>query len=94
MGNNGIFYASQFDDMMSVLSGARRVVFINVKLPREWQGPNNTVIAEGVKRYKNAVLVDWYGASAKRPELFWSDGMHLRPEGAQLYARMVAAAVQ
>jgi len=94
IGNNGVFYSSQFDEMMEILAGARRVVFINVKVPREYQGPNNAVIAEGVKRYKNAVLVDWYGASARRPELFWSDGMHLRPEGARLYAEMAAKAIQ
>lgn len=94
VGNNGIFYSGQFDEIMTVTAGARRVVFVNVKVPREYEGPNNAVIADGVKRHKNAVLVDWYAASAKRPELFWSDGMHLRPEGARLYAEMVAKAIQ
>ena len=70
------------------------MVFINVKVPREWEAPNNAVIADGVKRYKNAVLVDWRAASSRRPDVFWSDGMHLRPEGATLYAQLVAAAVK
>ncbi len=28
-----------------------------------------------------------------RPELFWEDGIHLRPQGARVYAALVAAAV-
>jgi peptidoglycan/LPS O-acetylase OafA/YrhL len=94
LGDNGTFTAKQFDEIMQILAGAHRVVFMNVKVPRPWEGPDNTVLAEGVKRYPNAVLVDWHTASSDRPELFWTDGIHLRPEGAQFYASLVAAAIQ
>jgi len=94
LGNNGTFTAKQFDQIMQVLSGVPRVVFVNVKVPRAWQDANNTVLADGVKRYPNAVLVDWYTASADRPDLFWRDGYHLRPQGAQVYADLVAASAQ
>ncbi len=92
VGSNGTFNASQFDQFMEVV-GDRRVIFINVKVPRPWQATNNHVIAEGVARYPNATLVDWFGVSADHPDLFWQDGIHLRPEGAQLYTRLVADAV-
>ena len=94
LGDNGAFTAKQFDEIMQVLTGVRRVVFVNVKVPRPWENPNNTVLAEGVKRYPNAVLVDWHMASGNRPELLWIDGIHLRSEGAQLYANLVATAIQ
>jgi lysophospholipase L1-like esterase len=45
------------------------------------------------KVYTNAVLVDWHGTSRNRPELFWKDGLHLRPSGAKLYAALLAQAV-
>jgi len=90
MGNNGTFSASQFDQMMEVLADVRRVVFVNLKVPRSWEGSNNTVLAEGMTRYSNAVLVDWHAASVDRPDFFWSDGIHLRPEGAQYYAQLIA----
>jgi hypothetical protein len=93
MGNNGTFSAGQFDEMMQVLANVRRVVFVNLKVPRDWEGPNNTVIAEGVARYPNTVLVDWHTASVDRPDFFWSDAIHLRPEGAQYYAQLIAAFV-
>jgi peptidoglycan/LPS O-acetylase OafA/YrhL len=91
MGNNGTFSASQFDQMMEVLAGVPRVVFVNLKVARNWEGPNNTVLAEGVARYSNTVLVDWHAASVDRPDFFWDDGIHLRPEGAQAYAQLIAA---
>jgi lysophospholipase L1-like esterase len=94
LGNNGTFTARQFDEMMQVLAGVKRVVFVNVKVPRPWEGPNNTALADGVKRYPNAVLVDWHTASANRPELFWSDGIHLNPEGAKVYADLIAASIK
>jgi lysophospholipase L1-like esterase len=49
---------------------------------------------DAVKRYPNAVMVDWHAASANRPELLWTDGIHLRPEGAQFYANLIAALVK
>ena len=93
IGNNGPFSARQFDEMMQILAGARKVVILNVKVPRHWEASNNTVLTEGVKRYPNAVLVDWRAASAGKPELFWSDGLHIRPEGARTYADLIAAYV-
>jgi peptidoglycan/LPS O-acetylase OafA/YrhL len=94
LGNNGTFTAKQFDQIMQILAGVPRVVFVNLKVPRGWQDANNTVLADGVKRYPNAVLVDWYAASADRPDLFWRDGLHLRPQGAQVYADLVAASIR
>ena len=83
----------QFDEIMGILKDTRRVVFVNARVPRQWQDPNNTVLADGVKRYPNAVLVDWSSASANHPEYFWDDGIHLRPEGATVYAGLIAAAI-
>ena len=91
LGNNGTFTKGQFDRIMRTLSGVDRVVFVNVSVPRAWEDPNNQVIAEGVERYPNAVLVDWHSASADRPELFYKDGYHLRPEGQRIYAGLISA---
>jgi hypothetical protein len=90
-GNNGSFTAEQFDEMMRVLADVPRVVFVNVKAPRPWEQRNNHVIAEGVRRYPNAVLTDWHAASADRPGLFVDDGIHPQPEGQRIYADLIAA---
>ena len=95
IGNNGVLTAEEFDKMMGVLEGVRKVLVVNVTVPdgRSWV-PNNEVLADGVHRYPNkAVLVDWYAASADHPEYFW-DGIHLTPQGAQAYAATIAAAYE
>jgi hypothetical protein len=91
LGNNGTFTKEQFDKIMQILSGVDRVVFVNVSVPRAWEEPNNEMIAEGVERYPNAVLVDWHSASEDRPEFFYRDGYHLRPKGQRIYADLISA---
>jgi peptidoglycan/LPS O-acetylase OafA/YrhL len=93
LGNNGTFTRGQFDKIMRILSGVDRVVFVNVSVPRAWEEPNNEVIAEGVERYPNAVLVDWHSASADRSEIFYRDGYHLRPGGQRLYADLISSSL-
>jgi lysophospholipase L1-like esterase len=93
IGTNGRINARQFDQLMSILADVPRVVFVTVKVPRRWEGPNNTVIVEGVTRYPNTVLADWHAASADRPKLFARDGVHPQPAGARLFADIIAAAV-
>jgi peptidoglycan/LPS O-acetylase OafA/YrhL len=91
LGNNGTFTKGEFDQIMRTLSGVDRVAFVNVTVPRPWEEPNNEVIAEGVKRYPNTVLVDWHSASADRPELFYNDGYHLRPKGQRTYTDLISS---
>ncbi len=91
IGNNGYFTPGQFDEMMQILADVPRVLFVNVKVPRQWEAPNNGVIVEGVGRYANTELVDWYAVSASRPDFFWYDGYHLRGEGAQVYTDLILA---
>jgi peptidoglycan/LPS O-acetylase OafA/YrhL len=90
IGNNGVFTAEQFDEMMGVLADTRRVVFVNVNVPRAWEQPNNEVLAEGVRRYPNAALADWHAASTDHPEFFVEDGVHLSIEGQQAYVDLIA----
>ena len=93
VGNNGTVTGDEFDELMSLLSDARRVVVVNVKVPREWEEPNNEVLAEGVPRWPNAVLLDWYSLGSANPDALFDDGVHLRPAGAHLLAQMILAAL-
>lgn len=94
LGNNGPFRAGQFDAVMDTLRDVPLVVWVNVRVPREWEAHNNRIIASGITKYPKARLVDWYAATDGRPELFWKDGYHPRPEGAELYADLIAAAAR
>lgn len=94
LGNNGTFTAEQFDEMMQVLSDARKVVFVNVKVPRAWEATNNEVLADGVSRYDKAELVDWHAASVDHPEYFAEDGIHLQPAGQRVYSGLISSEIQ
>jgi hypothetical protein len=93
LGDNGPFADGQFDEIMAALRDVPTVVWINVRVPRDWEAHNNRIIASGVSHYPNARMVDWNTATIGRPDLFWDDGYHPRPEGAKLYADLVAAAL-
>ncbi len=91
LGNNGVYLDDQFDQLMTMLSGVKRVIVVNVKLPRRYEGEVNGLIAANIGKYPNAVLADWYGYSSPHPEWFYNDGMHLKPEGQAAYTHLVAS---
>jgi lysophospholipase L1-like esterase len=93
IGNNGYVTAKQFDDLMQPLIDLSRVVVVNLKVPRKWEAPNNQVIADGVARYPNAVLVDWHTFGVAHPELFAPDGIHIGAAGAKAYTALVLAQI-
>jgi hypothetical protein len=81
LGTNGPITSTDFDSMMAILSGASRVVFVNVHVDRPWQDPNNAVLASGVTRYPNAVVADFATLAAQNPAWFGADGTHLAIAG-------------
>lgn len=97
VGNNGPFTADEFDEMMDVLSGVRKVLVVNLTVPPDVEDPiavpNDAVLAEGARRYEKAVLVDWYSASAGRPGYLW-DGVHLTFRGARAYAGLISSQLE
>jgi hypothetical protein len=93
LSTNGPITSTDFANMMSILSGASRVVFVTIHVDRPWQDSNNAVLAAGVRQYPNTVLADWYGLVEQNPGWLYSDGTHLPIDGpgAQALASLVAA---
>jgi hypothetical protein len=81
LSTNGPISSTDFNNMMAILSGVKRVVFVNVHVDRPWQDPNNAVIAAGVSQYPNTVLADWASLAAQNPQWFGPDGTHLAING-------------
>lgn len=92
MGTNGVITDGEFDAMMEALKDVDRVVVLNVKVPRRWEGPDNATLDGAVKRWPNAVLVNWHGEGSAHPEWFWQDGYHLDGAGPAAYADLIAKA--
>ena len=91
LGNNGPVTAGQFDEIMDVFKGVHRVVVVNVKVPRPWEAPNNTMLADNIGHWPNAVLVDWHKQGAAHPELFADDGTHMGPTGVAIFVQLIIA---
>lgn len=94
IGTNTPFTSSQFEDMLTVLDQVPRVILVTIKVPRPWEKATNDLFAAAPKQHPNVVLADWNASCADHPELFWPDGIHVRPEGARLYANLIAAFVR
>jgi len=93
LSTNGPISATDFDDMMSTLQGASRIVFVNIHVDRPWQDPNNAVLAQGAAQYPNVVIADWASLAAANPQWFGADGTHLGIDGpgADALAALVAS---
>jgi hypothetical protein len=92
LSTNGPINTTDFNSMMSILSGASRIVFVNIYVDRPWQDPNNAVLAAGVRRYPNTVLANWFTLASQNPGWLYSTGTHLpiNGPGAQALATLVA----
>ena len=94
LGNNGPFQPADMDNMMRLVPPNDRVLLVTVRVDVPWQGSVNQALHASAARYPSVKLVDWFAYSQDHPEWFWSDGTHLRPEGADAYADLIAGSMR
>ena len=94
VGDNGIISPAQLDYTLHALKAAKRVVLMTVRVPREWQDPNNNTIRSVGHRYDNVDIVDWHALASAHPAWVYSDGIHLTSAGAVAYTRIVMTALR
>jgi hypothetical protein len=89
IGDNGFVKPSQFDELLQLVKDVPHVIVFNLKEPRRWEEANNLIIADTVRRYPNAVLIDWRRFSSTHPEYFAPDGIHIGTRGARAYTLLI-----
>lgn len=94
LGTNGLVTDAQVDAIMADAGDQRIVVFVNTRSPQPWVGSTNQAIANAAKRYKNVRVIDWYGYSTNRNDLFDGDGTHLSTTGVTEYLKLIHDAVK
>lgn len=94
LGTNGLVTDAQIDAIMADAGNQRTVVFVNTRSPQPWVGSTNQAIANAATRYKNVRVIDWYGYSANRNDLFDGDGTHLSATGVAEYLNLIHDAVK
>lgn len=94
MGTNGIVTEADLKPILDSLRDRRRVVVVNVQVPRVWMKPSNKVINSLVKNYPNVRLADWYSTSKGHRGYFVADGVHLTYKGAHVMATLIKRALE
>lgn len=92
-GSNGYIERSQLKQTLQALAPAQRIVVVNVDVPREWQDPNNELIAELVAQTPNAVLADWHARAQLEGDVHVKDGIHLTEAGVAAYSDTINQAL-
>jgi peptidoglycan/LPS O-acetylase OafA/YrhL len=92
VGENGPIFGSDLRALRDVLRGVQRVVLVNVRVPRRWDGEVNDLLAQTARTWPQARIADWYDASAS-PGLLYDDGTHPNPRGQRVYTRLVRRAL-
>lgn len=93
LGTNGPFTANQLKSALQSLGSVKQIILVNTREPRPWESVVNSTLAQVAASYPHTTLVNWYAASSGKSYLFYPDGVHLNPQGAQYYANLVARAV-
>jgi len=93
LGTNGPVQARDFDKVMETVDPDTLVAFINVSVPRDWEATSNTEIAQGVARYENAILIDWFSVADGRSDVKAGDGFHPSATGRVILADLIAEAI-
>ena len=93
LGTNGPVDEALVRSLLDQTAGARLVVLVNVRVPKDWEASVNATLAAVGATYPNVRLVDWYAATSGHPELLTSDGVHLTADGNAVYVDLIARAV-
>lgn len=91
LGTNPPMSLAQVDAFMERTVGIERVVFVNIRIPRDWEAQTNDLINSLPHRFSKVSVVDWYTYSNARTWVFNPSGFHLSEAGKPEFANLVAA---
>jgi peptidoglycan/LPS O-acetylase OafA/YrhL len=93
MGNNGPLYGGEMEAIQKATAGIGELFLITDHAPVSWVEESNGALEEAAKDWPHTTLVDWAPIAAEHEDDLW-DGIHLKPAGAGLYARLISQAVR
>ena len=92
LGTNGPIDPHRLGQLIGALRG-HRIVLVTDHMPQPWHGVNNRTLRAAAKGRPGVTVVDWDSLADHHRGWFWSDGIHVRPAGADAYARLVTGAL-
>ena len=94
LGTNAGTGADQIDELMALADGIDEVIFVNVRVPRDWESSTNSALTDAAARHDNVRIVDWHGESDDGGHLFRSDGYHPNGTGSELWANLIVIEIK
>ncbi|PGM52246.1 acyltransferase family protein [Bacillus sp. AFS053548] len=94
LGTNGPFTVKQMSSLIELIGKDRKILFVNTRVPRPWESIVNKTLREVSSKYSNTRVVDWHSASANHNSYFSPDGVHLKPDGAKVFASLLINAIE
>jgi hypothetical protein len=86
-------FAQQVDFALAALADVQHVIWVNVGEFEDDRAQVNDVVAKAAASHPNVTIVDWNSWWEQDPSLTGGDHLHLTPDGAQAYARLIASAI-
>jgi peptidoglycan/LPS O-acetylase OafA/YrhL len=93
MGNNGPLYGSEMEAIQKATAGVGELFLITDHAPVSWIDESNGALEEAAEDWPHTTLINWAPVAAEHEDDLW-DGIHLKPSGAGLYARLVSEVVR
>jgi hypothetical protein len=95
LGSNGSYTKAMCRELVRTAGPQRRVFLVTIKVPRSYESANNRMLRNCASGYSpdQVRVVDWNWAATKNPQWLYADGIHLRPEGARAFARIMRNAI-
>ncbi|AEF16637.1 acyltransferase 3 [Thermoanaerobacterium xylanolyticum LX-11] len=94
LGTNGPFTEDQLLSFLKSAEPVKRVILVNVRVPRPWESIVNETLSKVSSEYPHTTLIDWYKASYGHDSFFSPDAVHLEPSGAKYFASLIANEVK
>jgi len=93
MGTNGLVTRQNLEPILNELRDRKRVVVVDVQVPRVWMHQTNEMIYALVPKFKNVRLASWRLASHGHSGYFTPDGVHLTYAGGKVFAKIIRDAL-
>lgn len=93
IGTNFPATSAEIQLALGLVSPGQTLAFVTPK--RSWSGLPNDALHAAHRQHPHRIRVlDWLSFSAGHDAWFYADGTHLRPAGAEAYARLLATALR
>lgn len=90
LGTNGTFNSSSGQELIDKIGSDKTIYWVTAYGEHlDWQDDSNAAIEKVADNNDNVTIIDWAAEAPDHPEWFYDDGIHLKSEGQEGYAKLI-----